>query len=122
EGRSRGGSAVIKVRANDTGRLPKPIEVAIYRVAQEALNNVLKHASASRIVVVLRRGGTSVRCTIRDDGVGFDVAATLARPDRRGLGLIGALDRLARVGGKLGIRSVPGGGSELLAIAPGAGT
>jgi len=122
EGLSSRGRPVIKVRANDTGRLPKPIEVAIYRVAQEALNNVLKHASASRVVVVLRRGGTSVRCTIRDDGVGFDVAATLARPDRRGLGLIGARDRLASVGGKLAIRSVPGGGTELLAIVPVEGT
>jgi signal transduction histidine kinase len=118
EGLSSRGRLVVKVKGNDTDRLPRPIEVAIYRVAQEALNNVVKHASASRVVVAVRRTGSSLRCAIRDDGVGFDVAATLASPDRRGLGLIGVRDRLASVGGKLAIRSAPGGGTELLAIVP----
>jgi signal transduction histidine kinase len=118
EGLSSRGRLAVRVKGNDTERLPKPIEVAIYRVAQEALNNVLKHASATRVVVALRRSATSIRCAIRDDGVGFDVAATLASPDRRGLGLIGVRDRLASVGGTLAIRSVPGRGTELLAIVP----
>lgn len=118
EGLSSRGRLDIKVKANDTNRLPKPIEVAIYRVVQEALNNVVKHAGARHVLVAVRRNGTSLRCAIRDDGVGFDVPAMLASPERRGLGLIGARDRLASIGGKLAIRSVPGGGTELLAIVP----
>jgi signal transduction histidine kinase len=118
EGLSRRGRLEVKVKANYADRLPKPIEVAIYRVVQEALNNVLKHAGARHVVVAVRRNGAWLRCAVRDDGAGFDVAATLASPARRGLGLIGARDRMVSLGGKLAIRSVLGGGTKLLAIVP----
>jgi signal transduction histidine kinase len=109
----------IKVTVNGAydGRLPVPIETAIYRTVQEALTNVGRHARASSITVELQQQAGQLVCSVRDDGVGFDSEVVLGRGDR-GLGLLGMRERLAPFGGTLQIRSAPGQGTEVRVIAP----
>ncbi len=98
-------------------RFARPVETVLYRVAQEALTNVARHARARRAWVRVARAGARVCCAIRDDGVGFDVAAVMERGSPQGIGLIGIRERLARVGGTLRVTSSPGSGTELCATA-----
>ena len=87
-----------------------PEQQALYRIAQEALNNALKHAHAQRITVQLRQVQTRVVLEIIDDGVGFDPAA--AR-ENGGLGLRGIAERVAQLGGTLTLQSAAGAGTQL---------
>lgn len=93
-------------------RLPSPIETAIYRVAQEALTNVLRHAQARHVCIRVERRNGSIHGSIRDDGKGFD-PTTLLQPDRTGLGLIGMRARMTSVGGKVFLSSRPGEGTDV---------
>jgi signal transduction histidine kinase len=95
-------------------RLPPQTETALYRIAQEALTNIVNHARASRVSIVLARRSSSVTVVIEDDGVGFDVAS--ARPD--GLGLLGMRERVALLGGRLTIESTRGAGTTCIAEVP----
>jgi two-component system sensor histidine kinase UhpB len=88
-------------------------EIALYRVAQEALANVARHADASRVEVDLDTSGPSLELRVRDDGRGFN---TLSR--RNGLGLGGMAERARLVGGELTIDSEPGRGTELVMRVP----
>jgi PAS domain S-box-containing protein len=99
-------------------RLPAATETALYRIVQEALNNVTKHAQATRVSIRFLRDGRLLRCAIRDDGVGFDVLAVQARRGSRGLGLIGIQERLNSVGGTLKIVAAPRSGTELIISVP----
>ncbi|MFQ5880502.1 MAG: sensor histidine kinase, partial [Dehalococcoidia bacterium] len=92
-------------------RLPAQVELVLYRMAQEALTNVAKHANASRVKVMLERRGERVRLVVEDDGSGFDVEATM-RSKERGLGLFGMEERLALLGGRLAIQAQPGRGTR----------
>jgi signal transduction histidine kinase len=96
-----------------TGRLPSPLETAIYRVVQEALNNAVKHSGASKISISARREGDTLCCSIRDNGAGFDAEAMRTHRVRSGLGLTAMQERLNAVGGTLHIESAPGKGSEV---------
>ena len=96
---------------------PRPVEAVFYRLVQEALNNVGKHARATRVSIRLGRDGQRLFCDICDDGVGFDVGALEAR-DTFSLGLIVIKDRIEAVGGTLTIRSSPDEGTQLHATAP----
>jgi two-component system sensor histidine kinase DegS len=102
-------------RLNLTGterRLPADVEEAIYRVVQEALNNVKKHAQANTVEVNLEMRDAHVRLRVRDDGTGFDPSQ--ARPDGpRKLGVLGMQERLAALGGTLQVTSRPGAGTEV---------
>jgi len=95
---------------NDNGRLSPELEEGLYRVAQEALNNVLKHARASQVTVSLHQHQDSVYLEIADDGVGFDLAT--AR-DRGGFGLRCMEERTAELGGKLQVKSSLGEGTKV---------
>lgn len=95
-----------------TSRLPAPIELALYRILQEALRNVDQHAHARRVTVRLSRHGDSVRLAIRDDGIGFDRGAG------NSLGLLSMRERAAYVGGTLTVSSTPGNGTEVEARMP----
>jgi signal transduction histidine kinase len=99
-------------------RLPRPVEGTLYRVAKEALNNVLKHAQATAVTIRFQRGTQAVSCFIRDDGVGFDATASPAPGGEHGFGLIGIRERLNMVHGHLQIKSSPGSGSELVICVP----
>jgi len=87
-------------------RLQPEIETACFRVAQEAITNILRHARASEFIVSLRRDGELLGLFIHDDGVGFDPQARLKSPERfKDLGLLGMEERVALVGGRLEIES-----------------
>ena len=97
-------------------RLTKSVEAAMYRVAQEALNNVARHAKASRVNIRLWRSPGEFHCSIRDDGVGFDPA--VVKGSRNALGLLGMRERLNVLGGTLQIESAPQQGTELKILIP----
>lgn len=89
------------------------LQNTIYRVLQEALTNIAKHASAGRVSVHLVREKTTVELSVRDDGVGFKPAAT-----HRGLGLQGMRERAALLGGAVEFKSAPGKGTQIMARFP----
>lgn len=91
-------------------RLPPAVETALYRIVQEALNNVAKHAHAHSVWIELRRLPSRVDCSIRDDGQGF---AASAMPGSEGLGLLGIRERLNALGGSLHIVTAPHAGATL---------
>ncbi len=98
----------------DRRRLPATVETALFRIAQEALNNVLKHANARSATIVLTFAAGSVAITVEDDGRGFDISSLAARKDPgHGLGLLGMRERAALLGGKASIESQPGRGSRI---------
>lgn len=101
------------------GRLDPEIETNLYRITQEALNNVLKHASASGVNVLLERRQDMVVLIVEDDGVGFDPAnAATVEQSGNGLGLIGMRERAALVGGQIEIESAPDKGTTIFVKVP----
>ncbi len=109
---------LITVKGSTEGRLPLSIETALYRIVQEALTNISKHARATRVRIQFQRAARRIRCVVRDDGIGFDVPSVLHRKGEQGLGLIGIRERLNALGGTLQITSAPGRGTELLITIP----
>jgi PAS domain S-box-containing protein len=101
----------------DRERLTPEIETALYRIAQEALNNVAKHAEAASVAVVLERRVGQVSLIIEDDGRGFDLQQIL-KADDKGLGLIGMRERAALVGGTVEIESQSGDGATVAVRIP----
>ena len=97
-------------------RYPLPVETLLYRLVQEGLTNINRHARATRGRISLDGDARAICCSIKDDGVGFDVVALASRPAGLGLRLI--QDRLEAVGGTLAIVSACGSGTELLATVP----
>jgi PAS domain S-box-containing protein len=97
-------------------RLTPEAETMMYRLAQEALNNIAKHARAEHVDVVLERTCDHVSLIIEDNGVGFD--ASNAETVGEGLGLIGMRERAALVGADLQIESTPGRGTSVILRAP----
>ena len=94
--------------------LPADTELAFYRILQEALKNVEKHAHARHVTVDLTKHDDIVQLIIKDDGVGFDAAQHAARKIRKGvLGLLGMRERAAYVGGTLKVESGPRAGTEI---------
>ena len=93
------------------GLLPPAAETTFYRVAQEALNNVSKHAQASRVDVILERRDGLVELVIEDDGVGFDVSSRGIA--ERGIGLAGMRQRAALANATLLVESTPGKGTTV---------
>jgi signal transduction histidine kinase len=89
--------------------------LCIFRVAQEALRNVARHAQASVAMVTLAPNGGGLLLAVTDNGIGFDVEATRSRPS---LGRASMSERVRVLGGRLGIRSVSGKGTILSAWVP----
>jgi len=90
----------------------------LFRVAQEALNNVSRHARASRVAVKIRKLDGAVCMTIKDDGKGFPAEYTMHSKKNKRLGLLGMRERLDMVGGKFTVTSAPGKGTCVLAQIP----
>ncbi len=99
------------------GRLPDEMELALYRVAQEALINVAKHSGAHRARVTLSQTNGNVRLCIEDSGRGFDVKAVTGSRDH-GLGLFGMSERVSLLGGTFQINSQPGSGTTITLEVP----
>jgi signal transduction histidine kinase len=96
---------------------PRPIALAIFRVTQEALTNVLRHAAASRVSIHLTHDNGQLRLVVADDGVGFDVEAAERRHEDS-VGLLGMTERIALVAGGLSIESAHGRGTTIVANVP----
>lgn len=103
----------LEIRLGDD-RLPAEIETTLYRMVQEALTNVAKHADATSISIVLTRTASSVRLVVEDDGAGFEPGG--ARDG--GLGLPGMRERVALLDGRLRVESAHGKGTTLVAEVP----
>jgi signal transduction histidine kinase len=105
------GRTNIPAMLNVTGQgvLPAEVQVAIYRVCQEALNNVAKHAKASRVEINLKNEGTAIELSIHDDGQGFKPEQTTSGH----YGLTMMHERAATVGAQLSLTSQPGRGTDL---------
>ncbi len=103
------------VHKNFPGSVPNNVSLCLYRIVQEALHNVSKHAGAEKAIVSLRRTAGSVEVVVADSGIGFDPA--LARR-KGGLGLISIEERARRAGGQSSILTRPGFGTEIRAILP----
>jgi signal transduction histidine kinase len=116
EGVSKRADLAIQVQTTVAGRLPGSMEIALYRIIQEALTNAARHAKASRVRIRIGRKDGRVSCSIEDDGVGFDVRALQSK--RKGLGLVGMQERLNGIGGTLSIDSAKGRGTKLLIQLP----
>jgi signal transduction histidine kinase len=98
---------------------PRPgrlVEGALFRIAQEAVINAARHAAATGVAVEVRKCGASVRLTIVDDGVGFDLNAPTTGPDH--WGLKNMRERARAVGGVLHVTTAPGAGTRITAEAP----
>jgi signal transduction histidine kinase len=99
-------------------RLPAPVETALFRIAQEALANVARHAQARQVEVIMTRERGGVTLYIADDGQGFDPEASRSGTH---LGLWSMRERVEQLGGRFEVESAPGRGTKLTIIIPGAG-
>jgi PAS domain S-box-containing protein len=100
-------------------RLPPALETVCFRLVQEALTNVLRHAGARHVDVLLWREGAAVELTVRDDGAGFDVAEARRRAAHgASLGLLGMQERVQLLGGTIDVHSAPGHGTQIRAHFP----
>ena len=120
ESQAQRGRLRIDVQAEDTIQgLPPEVEIATFRVAQEAVTNVIRHAGADRATVTVRAGLGQVEVRVRDNGRGFDVRDTLnGGVTGKALGLLGIQERVTMLGGELEIDSGAGRGTEVRARIP----
>lgn len=100
-------------------RLPARLETTLYRIAQESMNNILKHARAGRVSVLLDRNIEGISMIIEDDGVGFDTSGDqrIASPQGK-LGLLGMQERVLLAGGTMSIESAPDAGTTIFVRIP----
>ncbi|HXV44632.1 MAG TPA: GAF domain-containing sensor histidine kinase [Anaerolineae bacterium] len=103
----------------DGQTLPEPVRLALFRIYQEALNNVLRHAEAKKIWIRLMLEATQAILEIQDDGLGFKATQRWIELARQGhLGLIGMAERAEAIGGELQVVSAPGAGTTIRVVAP----
>ena len=111
---SRSGFEVTFHHERTQVRLAPEIETACFRIVQEALTNISRHAQAKRVDITLRRDGTDLLLEVQDDGLGFDLAAMNQRALAGGsLGVLGMQERATLLGGQLDIGSAPGEGCKV---------
>jgi signal transduction histidine kinase len=113
EGVSKRASLPIHIETTLSERFPSTTETALYRIVQEALTNIVKHAKAKSVWIRAWREKQMLCCSIRDDGVGFESHVVQTRGGRKGLGLVAMQERLSAIGGTLQIDSSPGRGTEI---------
>jgi len=100
-------------------RLSPEIETALFRVIQEAVANVARHAAARNVCISFNVADDNAFISIKDDGIGFDINALAIEPDTgRGLGLLGMEERVELLGGELEIQTAPGQGTQILIQVP----
>ena len=96
-----------------------PLKTAIYRVTQEAMNNIAKHSQAGSVHLSLRKKGNTIELTIKDNGMGFDLKEILSpESSKRGLGLNSMRERTELLGGTFEIESTKGRGTVIRALWP----
>jgi two-component system sensor kinase len=112
--------ATLRTSGVDAERLPQEVEVQTFRIVQEALHNVHKHAAATQVKVVFERRKGRTILTISDNGIGLVASSVAPSSDgrRRGLGLLGMRERASLIGGDLTVTAVPGGGTTVTLVLP----
>src|SRR4029077_14610710 len=100
----------VRIEGSEAETLPPLLQTTIYRVLQEALTNVAKHAGARRVGVRLARGSATVELRVRDQGAAFEPTAPAEVTGRHGLGLQGMRERAALLGGSVDVAAQPGAG------------
>jgi signal transduction histidine kinase len=109
---------LIMVEGDSELSLPPLLSTTLYRIVQEAFTNVTRHAKATQVNVTIQHELQTLRCSIKDNGVGFDISSLSARIGERGLGMIGIRERLNSLGGSLSLVSTLGQGTELVIAIP----
>lgn len=109
---------LVRIEGEIDARFPHEVETALYRAAQEALNNVAKHAHAHAVVLSVFHAPERFGLSVADDGCGFEPRSLTERSGGQGLGLRGMRERLQPLGGSLDIRSAPGEGTVLIIELP----
>jgi signal transduction histidine kinase len=102
-------------------RLPPDLETTCFRVVQEALTNIVRHAQATQVWIELRQVETGLELSIRDNGIGFDVGLVMEHSTGDfdiGLGILGMKERVQLMGGEISIQSIPASGTEILVKFP----
>ena len=107
----------VELRVEGERRLPREQERALFRIAQEALNNVVKHARTGKALVELRMGDEEVSLLVEDHGIGFDPSSV--KPDGRSMGLVTMRERAELMGGTFEIGSQPGEGTRARVVVQG---
>ena len=102
----------------DNSRLPSQVELILYRIAQEALNNVAKHAAATRVALILERRDERAVLVVEDNGRGFDVTSAASQLKHKRLGITGMRERAALASGTLNVESEPGKGTSVIVRIP----
>lgn len=117
---TRSSSMAVDLQQNlDDRRLAPALELACFRVLQEAISNALRHSQASTLSIALSLELDGLHLSVKDDGIGFNVDETYSKlPQLASLGLIGMRERVAGFSGSLQIKARPGSGSEVLAFFP----
>jgi signal transduction histidine kinase len=113
EGISKRAGLPIHIDGSVSERLSSTVETTLYRIVQEALTNIVKHAKASNVWITAWKENRILCCSIRDNGRGFDSSAAHAATGRQGLGLISMKERVTAIGGTLHIESRSGHGTQL---------
>jgi two-component system sensor histidine kinase DegS len=102
---------------SESSGLSPLVEIALYRSVQEALTNVTKHAKATRVTIQVQHQETDkmtmIVCSVKDNGVGFDVRPVSEPGPRHGLGLLGIQERMKALSGSLELKSAPCLGTEV---------
>jgi len=114
----RSGVAIEVLGDTASGGLPPELEIAAFRVVQEAVTNVIRHSGASRATVTISRSDGNLQLVVKDDGRGFDVRATLDGGAGRALGLLGMQERVGMLGGEVQIEAARGKGTVVRARIP----
>ena len=103
---------------DDENMLPEPVVLALFRVYQEAINNIERHAQASSIWIRYYPDGNAMTLVIRDDGKGFSIPADWAKFASTRSGVMGMKKRIEAIGGNLNITSEPGQGTQIHVTVP----
>ncbi|WP_428772361.1 cache domain-containing protein [Vibrio sp.] len=111
--RSHSGIEIESLMDTQQGKLQSEVATTLYRVTQESLNNIEKHAMANKVTVILQQMGAMLQLIIRDDGVGFGVND---KSNRRGIGLRNMRERVEFIGGDFELMSEPGFGTEIIVL------
>src|SRR5437899_3595112 len=116
---SRRTGIAVAVRASETaGRPALQVDVAAFRIAQDALNNVAKHARAHRVEIALDHANGECVMSVQDDGIGFDGVEDPSDKPKPGLGMVTMRERAQAVGGRFEVEALPGSGTQLTVRVP----
>ena len=114
----RTGIAVVVRAGEPTPQPPPQVEIALFRIAQEALNNIAKHAGARHAEIALDQDNGDCVMSVRDDGIGFDVGENATDKPKAGLGMVTMRERSQAVGGRFEVQALPERGTRLTVRVP----